>query len=371
MNFNFDCILLKNNKAVMENVELSINDISTNFKSTLNYFNNCLKWLIDNTSNKFKNIIIDKPLKNVLYWSNIYPNYFDDTINLHQINNVYLDKEFSFEASISFKTKKLLEKHNEIKDFRSLDQDILNSIVIDIYSSIKYFLNNNRDKLIERIKNELYYKLEKKEDIIFIAHCFNGYQTYKFEKFDVQFVWCTNYGYGYSTYSHCFIDFLKENLIIIGDNPNYVDLKRKEFSSPFEDNFIIREINELLLNPGDYKLLFAKNQIRILKNALKLETKFLEKLELEILPNLKIELKKIEELKILYESNNELYDFYSKEYDKITKDINLYKSEEKLYSITSDAISTFQKKEKINLIKAKINFWINWIESEENLMRKV
>jgi hypothetical protein len=381
MNFTFDCILLKDNKAVREDVVLTLNDAPNEHIKTLDFFNNSLEWLNKGGTDILKKILLELPFNIQISWENLYPEYISETKNLIRLSSIIYNGTFNikydylsaFQNKEEEKYNKLTELFNNTREFKVLDKELFENLTSEIYKDFSKYLNNQKHQVINAIKSCLYSKVEAFKNTIFIAHDYNGFQNRTFKKADVSFLWSTNYGFGWSSYDKSSITFLKGNLNHTDYPIKYkVNIYGTHLQSPFSGNSIINELNEFLMDEYGYKLKYAENQIRKLKAARELEVKYLEIIEKEVLPGLVIELTKNEMIKKLPEINEEDLVKYNEVTFAINEKINRYnKQVDEYFNITSEALSVFEKKKKIELLKERINFWIGWVKGEQDLLKEV
>ncbi len=386
MNFTFDCILLKDNKAVREKLTVPITSLPEEYIKVINYVNNSLLWLKEIGTIGLKNRLLKNPTNTKISWASIYDNhsseknsiveslqnyfFFELTSYLYGYRSDYGDN-FNKTNTLSGDLNKKINKTDNLLEINEADLEILCNVV---YSNCEELLNNvNKIHLLNAIIKNLIINKNYLDKTIFVAPIKAGdyYQNYSVN--EITFSW-----YLFDETRWYFKDnfntfFLKRNMIYVREitnAPYTIDIVIKKTKSPFHDIETISIINDCLSDLDAFKLNFAKSQLRVLKRVLKSEEDFVQTLENEIVPELL--LKKKELSAMLLETKDDSTETLNKNILELESLISKYSNIDSKYdNFNTTAISIFDKKTRINLLKQEINFWIDWVNGEADLLLKV
>jgi hypothetical protein len=386
MNFTFDCILIKDNKAVRENLTVPIISLPEEYIKVINYVNNSLLWLKEIGIIGLKNRLLKNPTNSKVYWESIYDNHSSEKNSLIGSLHSYLFFEltsslYGYQSQYGDNFKKtiilssdLCEKINRIDSLVELNEDDFDILCNVIYFNCEELLNNVINlHLLDLIIRDLIINKNYLGKIIFVNPKKAGRYDQTYLLNEIKFNW---YYYDETRWYHCDdfnIYFLNRSMIQVLEitkNPYTIDIVNKKSKSPFYAIDTINIINEFLSDMDAFKLNFAKSQVRELKRVLKSEEAFVYTLENNILPELL--LKKNELSSTLLENKDDSIEKLKKDISEIDSLISKFTSIDSKYdNFKSTAISIYEKTTRINLLKSEINFWIDWIEGDKDLLKRV
>lgn len=403
MNFTFDCILLKDNKAVREDVVLTLDDAPNICKEVIELQNNSIEWLEKTGIEGLKKTLLNSTFKESYNYEELNPYWLDFKEKHTKDNHYSIDNKDEFDYllkqnhNIISKYFDWIERQNETKEylefkknyesinnFELLDKSVFDKIALNLYNDLHFNFTWNLDNLKKKTFEILQKLIISKIDyVIFQNH---NYPMQLFDLNDIKFI------YFYAN-QLSYIKINGENIFESAGNDEknnfYNSIRESRFPSPFKDfNSLLDQINLCLKDKTKYKKDLISAQINLLAFVLDREVNLIDSITDKIIPNLILEKNKL--LKSLSDEMYRLKENAKKEFEKgliekqneIVKDnieiiflnekineINLeiskytaptnYKS-----SIEYTNISIFEKLQKTELIKIKILFWKKLINAQ-------
>ena len=310
--------------------------------------------------------LADYPLVEGVNFNDLFYNEILNTGSEHILRR---EKTFWFELPYGVNeelTSEFEEKREKAKAFKERSETLQNVLTRKLLNEISTWVLSEYKENKKAEEVNFYEEKLTETDVAFCKEFYPiGVYSVEFKYRELILIYCSNHGYGSKSYSRLYTKYLNKDFVgkvTIGSAQNVIIHPYEEYSIDKAKEII----NDYLADPSAFRKRFYENNVRQLKEALKLEEEKISFVEKTVIPDLQ---KKIDELKIDTEGEEK----NKHEIKKLEKNIENYTKgdPEKIKNYYTNAVAIEDRKLRIELIKAEINDQIRLHNEEENLMKPV